>query len=139
MHNEEPLMTTVGRVVFNNALPEGLRFINETIKKKSLRGLLDRIFDDYGQEVAVQVADDIKNLGFEYATQSGLTISALSIDIPQEKEELMKYGDEKTDEIYKYFYKGFLTEDEKHRQIVEVWTSVKDELERHAKELLLKT
>ena len=67
--------------------------------------MLDRIFDDYGQEVAVQVADDIKNLGFEYDTQSGLTISALSIDIPQEKEELMKIGDEQTDEIYKYFYK----------------------------------
>ena len=58
----ETVETTVGRVIFNDALPQEMDFINETIQKKKLHKLLNRIFDDYGQETAVKVADHIKDL-----------------------------------------------------------------------------
>lgn len=135
--DDEALETTVGRVIFNSILPEDTTFINETIQKKKLHKLLNSIFDDYGQETAVQVADAIKDLGFKYATYSGLSISAVGIEIPQEKDALLKQGDEQVNEVYKYYYKGFLTDDEKHRQIVQIWTDIKNKLEKHAKELLI--
>lgn len=135
--NNEPVETTVGRVIFNSVLPEGTPYINETIQKKKLHKLLNSIFDDSGQESAVKVADAIKDLGFKYATYSGLSISAVGIEIPQEKDALLRQGDEQVNEVYKYYYKGFLTDDEKHRQIVQIWTDVKNKLEKHAKELLI--
>lgn len=133
----QPVETTVGRVIFNAVLPEEEEFINETLKKKTLHKLLNHIFDNYGQDVAVKVADAIKDLGFNYATYSGLSISAIGIDIPQEKDALIKSGDEQVNEIYKYYYKGFLTDSEKHRLIVQVWSDVKSKLEKYAKDLLV--
>ena len=135
--NGESIDTTVGRCIFNNAMPKWSVFINETIQKKRLHNLLNRIFDDYGQEIAVDFADHIKNLWFTYATFSWLSISAVGIEIPHEKDELLKLGDEKVNEVYKYYYKGFLSDDEKHRQIVQIWTDIKDKLEKHAKALLI--
>ncbi len=134
---DEAIETTVGRVIFNSSLPEDTLFINETIQKKKLHKLLNSIFDDYGQETAVKVADAIKDLGFKYATYSWLSISAVGIEIPQEKDALLKQGDEQVNEVYKYYYKGFLTDDEKHRQIIQIWTDVKNKLEKYAKELLI--
>lgn len=136
LHDMSALETTVGRVLFNEILPEDHEFINETIAKKKLRTILNNIYDRYGPEVSVQVADDLKDLGFEYATYSGLSISAVGIKIPENKDNLIKKGDERANEIYKYYYKWFLTDAEKHRKIVEIWTNVKDDLENDAKELL---
>ena len=137
LFQDETIETTVGRVIFNSVLPEKNPFINETVHKKKLHKLLNNIFDEYGQETAVKVADAIKDLWFNYATYSGLSISAVGIEIPQEKEALLKLWDDKVNEVYKYYYKWFLSDDEKHRQIVQIWTDIKNKLEKHAKELLI--
>lgn len=136
LYNGDSFETTVGRIIFNNVLPEE-NFINETIGKKKLHALLNRIFDEFGQETAVTVADAIKNLWFKFATLSWLSISAVGINIPHEKDQLLKEWDEKINEIYKYYYKGFLSDDEKHRQIVHVWSEVKDKIEWIVKKLLI--
>jgi DNA-directed RNA polymerase subunit beta' len=67
-YNNEPIETMVGRVIFNSILPEKIRFINMKLKNKDLKKLLSRIFDECGMQTTVYVADDIKNLGFKYAT-----------------------------------------------------------------------
>lgn len=67
-YNKEPIETTVGRVIFNSILPERIRFINTKLKNKDLKKLLSRIFDEYDMQTTVYVADDIKDLGFKYAT-----------------------------------------------------------------------
>lgn len=67
-YNNEPIETTVGRVIFNSILPERVRFINSKLKNKDLKKLLSRIFDEYDMQTTVHVADDIKDLGFKYAT-----------------------------------------------------------------------
>lgn len=67
-YKKEPIETTVGRVIFNSILPERIRFINTKLKNKDLKKLLSRIFDEYDMQTTVYVADDIKDLGFKYAT-----------------------------------------------------------------------
>jgi DNA-directed RNA polymerase subunit beta' len=138
LDGQTPIETTVGRVLFNSVLPQSdIAFINETINKKKLHNLLNRIFDEFGQEAAVKVADAIKDLWFKFATHSGLSISAIGIQIPQEKEQILKEGDDKINEIYKYYYKWFLSDDEKHRQIVQVWSDVKSQIEAIVKKMLI--
>lgn len=133
-----PIETTAWRVLFNNVLPSSSTiFINETINKKKLHNLLNRIFDEFGQEAAVQAADSIKDLGFTFATLSGLSISAVGINIPKEKEALLKLWDERVNEVYKYYYKWFLSDDEKHRQIVQIWSDIKSQIEAIVKKILI--
>ncbi len=97
--------TTMGRVLFNSVLPEKLRFINKTLTKKDLKKILSRTFDECGREETVHVADAIKDLGFRYATVSSTSINVTDMIIPDEKEELIKKGEEHANEIYSYFYK----------------------------------
>jgi DNA-directed RNA polymerase subunit beta' len=136
-YNGEHITTTVGRVLFNEILPEKIRFINQTVKKKDLKKILSMIFDAYGMEETVRVADMIKNYGFKYATLSATSINVLDMRVPKEKEELMLQGDERANEIYNLFYKGFYTEHEKHRLIIQVWSDIKWKVENHVKELSL--
>jgi len=136
-YNGEHITTTVGRVLFNEILPEKIRFVNQTVKKKDLKKILSMIFDSYGMEETVRVADMIKNYGFKFATLSATSINVLDMKVPKEKEELMLQGDERANEIYNFFYKGFYTEHEKHRLIIQVWSDIKWKVESHVRELSL--
>lgn len=127
--NEEYIQTTVGRAIFNKALPEGTVYINTTVNKKKLHALLNTIFDVYGQEVAVQVADDIKDLWFKFATASGLSISVVDIQVPPQKDELLRQGDDEVNKVYSLYYKGLLSDGEKHRLVVNAWSGVKSKIE----------
>lgn len=104
-YNHEPIETTVGRVIFNSILPERIRFINTKLKNKDLKKLLSRIFDEYDMQTTVHVADDIKDLGFKYATLGSTSVNILDMKVPKEKEDELKNGDLKSNEVYKYFFK----------------------------------
>ncbi|HRX63785.1 MAG TPA: DNA-directed RNA polymerase subunit beta' [Candidatus Absconditabacterales bacterium] len=130
------ITTTVGRVIFNSVLPEKVQFVNFKQSKKELKNLLSAIFDNYDMSTTVNVADDIKDLGFSYATIAANSINILDMKVPAEKEETLKVGEKKANEIYKYFYKGFFSEDEKHRLIVEVWSETKSNVEQYLKNII---
>jgi DNA-directed RNA polymerase subunit beta' len=134
--NDEYITTTVGRVLFNNILPEKIRFINETVKKKGLKKILSTIFDEYGMEETVRVADMIKDYGFFYATESATSINVLDMKVPQQKEDLIADGDKAANRIYTLLHRGFFTEEEKHRMIVKLWSDVKAKVESHIGELI---
>lgn len=87
------------------------------------------IFDTYDMQETVRVADAIKDLGFMYSTKSGISINVTDVKEPVKKEEYLKHGDEAANKIYKMYYLGFLSEDEKHHLIVQVWSKVKAEIE----------
>ncbi|MDD3262510.1 MAG: DNA-directed RNA polymerase subunit beta' [Candidatus Absconditabacteria bacterium] len=135
VYNNEPIETTVGRVIFNNILPEKIRFINTNQKTKDLKKILSRIFDEYDMETTVQVADGIKDLGFKYSTIAATSISVLDMTVPKSKDDELKNGDEKTNEVYKYFYKGFFSEEEKHRSVIKIRTEVKSAVENSLKNI----
>jgi len=134
-YNGTPITTIVGRVIFNNVLPEKIRFMNTKQKSKDLKKILSRIFDEYDMQTTVVVADAIKDLGFKYSTIAATSINVLDMMVPPTKEDELRQGDERTNEIYKYYYKGFFSEDEKHRNIVKIRTEVKSNVEKSLKDI----
>lgn len=130
------LTTTIGRVLFNSILPKEMRFIDKTLTKKDLKRILSQIFDECGRQETVDAADAIKDLGFSYATNSSTTINVTDMIVPTEKEELIKTGEEAANTIYNFFYKGFLSENEKHRLIINTWNTIKGKIENHIREVI---
>jgi DNA-directed RNA polymerase subunit beta' len=120
--------TTVGRIIFNDALPPQLRFRNKTMDKGSLRGLVSDCITILGNEGATGVIDRLKEMGFEYATKSGISIAMDDIEEPPEKVKLLKESDEKVGQIEEQFNRGLITEDEKYENTVQVWMEATDKV-----------
>ncbi|GHW02823.1 DNA-directed RNA polymerase subunit beta' [candidate division SR1 bacterium] len=129
LNNGDIVETTVGRVIFNLALPEGMDFINETIGNKSIKKLISKVFDEYDIATTVKMADAIKDLGFKYSTLAAVSINILDMKIPEEKKTILQKGDKQVDSVLKLYYKGFFSEAEKHRMIIDIWTNIKKEVE----------
>ncbi|MGB8647131.1 MAG: DNA-directed RNA polymerase subunit beta', partial [Anaerolineae bacterium] len=120
--------TTVGRVLFNDALPEEIRFVNEVQDKKKLKELVARSYQTLGPEGTAEVVDKIKEVGFKYATRSGLTIAIDDITVPEDKEAILKRVQEKVGEVEQQFRRGLITEDEQYVKTVELWTEATEEV-----------
>ncbi|HCB51880.1 TPA: hypothetical protein DEP21_04950 [Patescibacteria group bacterium] len=134
-YKNEPIVTTVGRVIFNNILPERIKFINSKQKSKDLKKILSKIFDEYDMQTTVDVADNIKDLGFKYSTIAATSINVLDMRVPNGKEDELRNGDDRSNEVYKYYYKGFFSDEEKHRNIVKIRTEVKQSVEKSLKDI----
>ncbi len=128
--NGELLQTTVGRVLLNMRLPEQLRFHNEVMDKGKLRDLIAECYALFGPERTAQVADDIKEIGFHYATRSGTTIAIGDMDVPAEKSRILAETTQRVEEIERHYRRGLITEEEKYAQTVEAWTSATEEITR---------
>jgi DNA-directed RNA polymerase subunit beta' len=128
--NGEIITTTYGRFLFNEIIPAELGYVNDTLAKGVLKKLLAKSFLIFGSEETAFFSNEIKNIGFKYATISGLTISKDDMIIPDTKHTFIKDGEEKIKEIQKRFWNGFLTEKERYEQSVKVWSKVKGEIEK---------
>jgi DNA-directed RNA polymerase subunit beta' len=113
--------TTVGRAIFNDILPESMRFTNIPLDKGGVRDLIADIYDLDGQEITTQVADNIKDIGFRYASQSGSTLAVADITVPPEKAEMIQDALLEVERVQKEFRRGLLTEQEQNDLIIEVW------------------
>lgn len=127
--NGELITTTIGRALFNEVLPAGMSYLNETFDNKKIEQLMTTIFQRFGEEIAADVADKVKNLGFRYATASGLSTGLEDYKIPEEKAELLAGGEQRTGEISNQYEQGLITENERHRLTVETWRKVNDEMQ----------
>ena len=127
---DELVETTVGRILFHEVVPEGMGFQNRTMDKKALRELVSRVYLEKGPEVTADVVDAIKNIGFRYATQSGLTISSSDISVPREKERLMGESDRSIDAIEEQFQMGLVTAGEKRAAAINVWSETTAEMQQ---------
>ncbi len=126
--NEEWINTTPGRVVFNDRLPEGVEFVNETLSDKGIRSLVMRSFKDYGNYITVQLLDSLKNIGFEYATKMGTTIGMDDILVPDEKKGLIDSANGEVDKIQTQYRDGHITSEERYNRVIEVWGKTNEEL-----------
>ncbi len=120
--------TTVGRAIFNSALPEELRYRNEEMDKGKLRQLVAECYHRLGEEATAQMVDEIKELGFRYATRSGVTIAVSDITVPPEKEEILKSVSQEAEDIERQYRRGLITENEQYVKKVELWTEAMDEV-----------
>ncbi len=113
--------TTVGRVIFNRILPTEVRFYNEVLDKGGVKDLIADVYELSGEDVTTNVADRIKDIGFEYAMRSGATIAVDDITIPAEKEEILGKSQIEVEGINKAFRRGLLTEQERNERVIEIW------------------
>ena len=128
--------TTVGRIIFNRALPEELWFVNELLDKKGVNEVIDLCYKHLGREVTAETVDNIKDLGFEYATRSGITIAVSDIEVPKEKDEIVERTSEEVAEAERQYRRGLITEDELYEKTVELWTRAADEVTAAVRKLL---
>lgn len=120
--------TTVGRIIFNQALLEGTAFINETINGQGILRIIMSAFKKFSKDQVADLIDDIKNLGFWGATISGLSLAISDNKILPEKDKMIAQGDKEIAEIEDNFTKGLITNEEKRALSQEVWTRIGDEI-----------
>ncbi|MBI2849108.1 MAG: DNA-directed RNA polymerase subunit beta' [Chloroflexi bacterium] len=120
------LRTTVGRIIFNEIVPPELGFRNGIMDKKALRKVVSECHRLLGSEATALFVDDIKRIGFHYATKSGATIAIADIGIPPSKKELLREADNRIEEIEKQFRRGLITEEERYNSAIEIWTETTD-------------
>jgi DNA-directed RNA polymerase subunit beta' len=121
-------ITTVGRVIFNEILPDRLRFNNKPMKRTELRRLVDECYRLLGPVETAHLVDGIKDVGFKYATRGGMTIGLFDIEIPSDKASRLKTADGEVDEIDRQFQRGLITDDERYEQVVSVWQRTTSEM-----------
>ena len=120
--------TTVGRVLFNDIVPEEIEFQNEQMDKKALRTLVSRVYHEIGREETVEFVDAIKDLGFRYATQSGISIALSDIVVPPSKTALMESADGRVDTLEGDYQMGLMTENERYLAAIDIWQDVTEEI-----------
>ena len=114
--------TTVGRVLFNEVVPDEVGYINEVLTKKALRDIIGKILSTVGTAKAAQFLDDIKELGFMSAFRGGLSFNLDDVVIPTDKEKLVKAAQSEVDEVTANYNMGLITNNERYNQIIDIWT-----------------
>ena len=120
--------TSVGRMLVNQYVPKELGYVNEVLSKKSLRTIISKVIKKCGIPRSAQFLDDIKNLGYKMAFKGGLSFNLGDVIIPAEKEQLVKEGNEQVQEVMANYSMGFITNNERYNQIIDIWTHVNSRL-----------
>ena len=119
---EERLIdTTVGRVIFNRILPDQSQYVNRVLDKGGVKDLIADVYEICGQDVTTEVADRVKDIGFEFAMRSGATIAVADISVPPEKEEIIASALQEVEAVQRDFRRGLLTEQEQNERVIEIW------------------
>ncbi len=126
--NSTLIETCVGRIIFNEALPKELRFVNKVMDAKSLKNIVAQSLEKCGHHETVALVDRIKKLGFEYATHSGMSWGIDDLSIPEIRKELYNKANKEIESIHKQYREGLLTDNERRVRILEIWTMVKNKV-----------
>ncbi|MFN0096092.1 MAG: DNA-directed RNA polymerase subunit beta' [Dehalococcoidia bacterium] len=127
------IVTSVGRIIFNEVLPEGVPFQNAVMDRPHLREVVALCYRQMGGEATAEVVDRIKNTGFHYATRSGVTIAIHEIQVPKEKPGFLREADSQVDELRDQYEMGFITEEERYQSTVNVWQKATAQVENAIK------
>ncbi|MDO8504411.1 MAG: DNA-directed RNA polymerase subunit beta', partial [Candidatus Liptonbacteria bacterium] len=123
--------TTIGRVIFNRAILGALPYVNETLSKKKLEKIVEKILRTKGIDAAREALDTLKLLGFEYATKSGITWSISDLVVPKEKKEILEHASVEVEKISDQFREGLLTNPERRARVIAIWERAKEEIAKH--------
>jgi DNA-directed RNA polymerase subunit beta' len=118
--------TSVGRLIFNRALPEDFPYQNHPVDKKAIAEIIEHVADTYSSDVISRILDQVKEIGFRYATKAGITIGVSDIDVPAEKTEILENAEKEINEIEDRYRNGFYTVEERHSREVDVWHRATD-------------
>ncbi len=123
---DKVIKTTVGRIIFNQSLPDDYKFVNKEISKKELISIIAECISRFPQNVVTEMLDAVKQTGFEYSTRSGLTIGIDDIDVPSEKAKILSKVEKKIEKIEDYYKQGLITEFERHQRLIQTWSQANE-------------
>src|SRR5437660_1791701 len=126
--NGDIVDTTVGRTLLNEIVPEQLGFVNQELKKKEVTALVGRCYNTLGNEATVHFLDELKDLGFRYATLSGLSIGIDDMHIPSSKERQIASAREQVNEVEQQYQDGVITNGERYNKVVDIWAHVTEQI-----------
>lgn len=121
--------TSVGRLLFNAALPNDFPFQNQVVRVKDLEKIVSQIVEKYDSKTSQETLDKIKDLGFEYSTLAGISWGVDDLIVPEEKSKILARAEKEAEEIEGHFKKGLLSKEEKTDKVIEVWSRAKIEIE----------
>jgi len=128
--NNEVIETTTGRVIFNSIVPKEMGFFNQLLIKKTFGGFIGQMFMKLGNKVTAKFLDDLKDLGFRYATAGGLSVSYIDMIVPEEKETLINKANKRVEAILNEHEQGVITDAERYNKIIDVWTHTTNDVSR---------
>ncbi|MBU1888383.1 MAG: DNA-directed RNA polymerase subunit beta' [Candidatus Omnitrophica bacterium] len=124
--NGEIIDTTAGRIIFNRIVPKGMPYVNLLLEKSNLSKVIADCYNLFGHAATVSLLDDVKTLGFEYATLAGLSISIDDLLIPEDKKKVIANSKKEVNSVEDQYRKGIITERERYNKIVDIWTHATD-------------
>ncbi len=126
--DKEVVETTAGRVIFNRILPKGMPFVNNTLEKTNLSGVIADCYRLFGHDETVKLLDDVKQICFEYATLAGISIAIDDLHIPNDKKKMVQSSKKEVNSVEDQYRKGIITERERYNKIVDIWTHATDKI-----------
>ncbi len=120
--------TTVGRILFNEVVPVEYGYINQLLTKKALRDIIGDVLKRTGTAATAKFLDDIKHLGYKMAFEGGLSFNLDDVIVPEVKEELVQQANEEVEEVLANYNMGFITNNERYNQIIDIWTHTNSKL-----------
>ena len=135
------VITTVGRIIFNEAIPQTLGYVDRTneedkfryeidflVTKKMIGKIINKCINKCGATETADMLDKIKSLGYKYSTRAALTVSISDMEIPKEKKQYLAEAEETVEKITKKYRRGFMTDDERHNKVIETWNIANDKI-----------
>lgn len=128
--NGEIVDTTVGRILFNEALPDEIPFasVNKTLTKKEIQKIVDLSYKLAGKRKTVLLLDNLKELGFEYAAKSGISICISDMHVPSKKQEILKDAEHEVKDVYNQYSDGLITQGERYNKVIDIWANVTEKV-----------
>ena len=141
--------TTVGRIIFNQNVPQDLGFkkrvkdedyldyeIDFVVKKKQLSKIVDYTFKVHGAKTTAEVLDRIKSLGYKFSTIASITTSVFDMQVPSKKKDILKVADDEVLKINKFYQRGYITENERYKKVIEIWGKATNDVTEELKKTL---
>ncbi len=122
------IRTTIGRVIFNQAFPDDFEYRNQHVLKGDVARFVDETVHRYDRATVEQVLDNLKNLGFHYATRAGVTLGVEDVTTPSDKAKILDEHEKRASKVETQYRKGIITDDERRQELIEIWTQATDEV-----------
>ncbi len=134
--------TTVGRIIFNGIVPQTLGYVDRTnpenafrqeiefpVRKKEIGQMIDMCIEKFGIPETAIMLDNIKELGYKYSTISAITVSVADMEVPAERERILKEADEAVDAVYKNYKRGLISDEQRYNEVVKIWGKATDDIQ----------
>ena len=126
--NNRVVETTPGKIIFNQILPKNYPFVNRTLTDKEINKIIIDVYKTQGSAITVKFLDDIKKLGFDYATHFAPTVSIDDIKIPTSKGPIIEKGNKEVERVENEYRRGIITNDERYKKVIEIWTNANEKI-----------